>query len=293
MNPEKQRRIVTALRKRQRSDHEMDTENKRPKDLLDGDLDDFISYVEHFNFTHDDLIDKPPTTNNYENEYNEPIQGLSVLKSIEAQNDMKLIFGPLLLDLNDKFTRQIDELKGDFKKQIDNKDERIVNLETKVELLEYESKKKNLRFHGIPNSDKEDPKETIIKVKKENLNIQIDKKEIDDCFRIGDIKSSTRPILVKFVRGSTKHMIYKAKKCLKDTGKRIYVNEDLTKNKADLFKQVRILREDKYIWKSWTFNSNIYYTLNKDDDKPKLITKTADIEDIRKTTSPRKQSVVA
>ena len=68
-----------------------------------------------------------------------------------------------------------------------------------------------------------------------------------------------------------------------------YINEDLTTKKAKLLKRARQLRKDSYIWKIWTMNANIFYTLKQDDENetPKQIKTDTDIDDIRRTAESR------
>ena len=57
--------------------------------------------------------------------------------------------------------------------------------------------------------------------------------------------------------------------------------------KSELHKKTRQLQKDLYIWKSWTDNARIFYTLKENDDNPKEITSEADITEIRKKAIPR------
>ena len=84
------------------------------------------------------------------------------------------------------------------------------------------------------------------------------------------------PILVKFKAIEHRQQVFRAKSKLEDRKKDMYINEDLSKKKSELYKKVRQLRKDGFIWKSWTMNSEIYITTNEEDDNLKLIHRRKD-----------------
>ena len=130
----------------------------------------------------------------------------------------------------------------------------------------------------------------IIKTLDQNLKIKVQPDEIDECFRAnrrGEKPKDDTPILIKFMRYDTKQRIYTAKKNLKDSGSKVYINEDLPKEVADFHYRVRKLQKEGYIWKSWTANFSIYYTISKEDDEPKLISTDEDIRLIRAKVTAR------
>ena len=110
--------------------------------------------------------------------------------------------------------------------------------------------------------------------------------EISEAFRTGQ---DNKPIVVKFANHTSKKKMYSKKKLLKDKTQKYYINEDLTKNKSQLLKKARDLRNELYIWKIWTLNATIYYTINPNDEneKPKTIINDSDIEEIKKKVKPR------
>ncbi|KAG5867903.1 hypothetical protein JTB14_021184 [Gonioctena quinquepunctata] len=99
---------------------------------------------------------------------------------------------------------------------------------------EYELKKKSLILFGLPEVNKEECSELIIDMAVNKIGININKNNIDSCYRIGkQVGGKTRPIIVKFVQLNIKQDIYKNKK-LKGTG--IVIREELTKKKMEIIK---------------------------------------------------------
>ena len=66
----------------------------------------------------------------------------------------------------------------------------------------------------------------------------------------------------------------------------MFINEDLIKPLADLFSKARLLKKNNLIWRTWVYNSTVYYTSGEDDKIPKAITAESDISDIRKKSIP-------
>ena len=298
MNREKARNIAKAIKKRFRSSEGEVSATKKHKDLLEGDLDDFLTLLENFDCQqHQNEADMPSkqeveTNVAMNNSVNKPSmeasQNISLheLKDPKVQSDLLIIFGPLFAKLNDSFSKKVEN----FHIELAKRDEKIKELESKVEQLEYSTKQNNLTLHGLQ-TDKEgedDTTKNVIEFARKNLKVEIKESDIVDSFRIGDSDSTSKPILVKFKNQTIKNKVYKAKKLLKKVEPKYYVNEDLTKAKVDLYKKVKKLRSDLYIWKCWTFNSKIFYTIKDDkDEEPKQITCEDDILTIRNTVRPR------
>ena len=285
MSAEETRRIIRGIRKRFRSEPQEESANKRIKDLFDGNLEDFITFLES-------LEDEPTgsadvtmdtmTTATGSKHVNKP--DISPTDGNNAQLIQQLI--PYFDNLKTSLSTEIKELH----KELDSKNTKIEQLESRIEDLERSQRKNNLRVHGINYTDGESPKRAVIDTVDKYLNIKLNNTDIDDCFRLnrkGEKATDSTPILVKFAKLDVKKKVYLAKKQLKDSGTRIYFNEDLTKTLADLHKKVRELQKDGYIWKTFTNNFNIYYTVSKDDETPKLITCENDIKEIREKLPQR------
>ena len=76
------------------------------------------------------------------------------------------------------------------------------------------------------------------------------------------------PVLVKFGYNSVKKDIMSARKRLKGTD--IYINDQLTKKNAEIEKKARIMRKDKMIHSSWTFNGRIFIKKTESSKKEEV-----------------------
>jgi len=72
----------------------------------------------------------------------------------------------------------------------------------------------------------------------------------------------TRPsdIIVKFVSYRSRAAFFKGKSFLKMTEayKRVYINEDLTRFRADLLRSARLLVRNKSLMSAWSFDGRIF-----------------------------------
>jgi len=73
-------------------------------------------------------------------------------------------------------------------------------------------------------------------------------------------KAQEKPMLVQFAKTEVKRNVLANRKYLK--GSNIYINEQLTKTRADIYWQARELKKKK-LHSTWTYNGRIYYKLNE------------------------------
>ena len=294
-------RLVSVMKKRMRSGSQEESDSKRLKDLFDGDFSDFLTLLDAFDTPttkHDDnIVQEPEMINTVteatalvnkdgEGKVNESLN-FNVLKEPAARNDLLEIFAPLFKQLNSDFRNSLASLQS----QIESKDKKILELTKRVDDLENQNRRKNLRIQGIDYREGEDVNQKVCDNISKLLKIKLKPSDIDESFRLnkrGSKPTSESPILVKLNKYEVKRQIYSSKKLLKDTvtGTKIYINEDLSKSRADLYKKVRQLRKDRLIWKTWTNNSRIYFTLDRNDALPKEITDENCVEILRSTLTP-------
>ena len=221
---------------------------------------------------------------------------LSVLKNPQAQKDLLTIFGPVFMKLKNDIKETLDNVQ----KQITQRDEKIKELEETVELLkinelnntqkldnlEQELKLKNLIIHGLPSREEQETPEIVVDSLKKHLNIDIKETDIEESFRLGkpDNTSSHRPVLIKFTNKTVRNLIYKTKSKLKDSKKRIYINEDFTKKNSALFRKTRQLKKEGKIANTWTKNGIVFY-IHYDQESPETIRNESDLNMIKECVS--------
>lgn len=172
------------------------------------------------------------------------------------------------------------------------KDENNV-LKNRIEALEAYSKRDNLIFNGIniqsyadaasatinfnqdtlltPTTSDVSVENVVIALCVNKLGINIDSKDIVAAHRLGRQHRSNSSaaqsnanrdnisaIIVKFASRRVRDAIYAAKRKLKDSDKKIYINEHLTEGRSKIFRSARALVKSKHIHAAWTFNGSVF-----------------------------------
>ena len=156
------------------------------------------------------------------------------------------------------------KLKEEMASNLQEKDEQIILLETKLDDLEQYTRKFNLEICGIPENEDEDLEDTIIKLS-ECLNGDLRVKDIGIIHRLKKGNMAPKLIIVRFSNYFSKDEMYRSRWKLRNANvssvfgaEKIYINENLTARRAGLFKKVRDQKRLHQEWKIWTVDGNIF-----------------------------------
>ena len=195
------------------------------------------------------------------------------LASAKAQVDT-------LVEENKFLTSKVKSLEDDkLKSEIRLKDmeQRLDEAEVRHDNLEQYTRKFNLVIHGISEREDEDNAESVIELGR-LLDVNLTRGDIDIVHRMNvKSKNQPRPIIVRFTSYSAKSMLYKARLHLRNISSqdlgpgKIYINENLTGWRAELFNEVRKVRKKYNNGKAWTIDGKIFF-------KPELSAKPLRIE---------------
>lgn len=166
--------------------------------------------------------------------------------------------------------------------------DRVELLEKKIELLEKQgdtanqySRRNCLRVSGIKESDGESMDE-IVKHLSTELKADIDLRDIDNMHRLhsknarSDASSSgqsnksadqrPRDIIIKFTSYRARQQMYSRRSELKHSKvfERVFINEELTRQRGEIFYQARRLVKTKRLKSAWTSNGVILVKDNSD-----------------------------
>ena len=149
--------------------------------------------------------------------------------------------------------KKIEELNGTVSKM----NERIEELENKIDRQEQYSRRNCILIHGIAENKEENTDQQAIDFINENLDIKIDEIDIDRSHRIGrygKTKKKARPIIVKFARYNVRGRVFREKQKLKDKIKTF--TESLTTKRIDQLNDAR----EKYGFNNvWSYDGKILY----------------------------------
>jgi len=162
---------------------------------------------------------------------------------------------------------------------------RIAQLECKlqaatdrVEALEAYSRRDNLIITGLPagnyveavvteNTNREESpglpntsvERSVLKLFNEQLGVSVQPTDISVAHRLKRQGDSAPTTLVKFTNRKAREAVYAARRKLREYHQmRVYINEDLNKNTADLFRKAHQLVRSKVIFSTWTAACTVF-----------------------------------
>ncbi|XP_026746352.1 uncharacterized protein LOC113507654 [Trichoplusia ni] len=160
-------------------------------------------------------------------------------------------------------------------------------LEERVEELEMKEKEKCLEICGLENIPNENTKQVVQEVAKL---LQVNPEDIEDAERVGKekdgdqrpriikVKLRTKNARIKWMAAKKEHTVTNSKLHSNGSDKRIYINEDLPKQKRQLLWSTRNKLKEKGFQYIWVQNFNILAKKNNDETKIYKITTESDLE---------------
>ena len=140
--------------------------------------------------------------------------------------------------------------------------ERLEELENKIDRQLQYSRRNCILIHGIAENKEKNTDQQAIDYFNENLDIKIDQIDIDRSHKIGrynKAKKKARPIIVKFARYNVTGRVLLEKRKLKDTGKTI--TKSFTRKRIGQLNDAR----EKYGFNNvWSYDGKILYKINNE-----------------------------
>ena len=192
----------------------------------------------------------------------------AALKSPDIIKLLKEITHPNREEFPDMISGELHKQLRPFKDALTAKDAEIKDLkdtigklESKVEELEQHGRRDSLRIAGIPENTEHDDTDTAISNICQAISVDppVQPSDIAVSHRLGKPENGkTRQVIVKFATRNVRERVYSAKKNIKTAKNtdpsltKIYINEDLTKFRANLAKEARAFRNSGKISDTWT-----------------------------------------
>ncbi len=150
--------------------------------------------------------------------------------------------------------------------------------------LEQHNRRDYLRIECIQEDIDDSTNTSVIRIAKDYLGVEVKQSDIESSYRLGkqneDPKKFPWPVMVKFTSCSVCRNVYQKRTKLKTVvNEKIYINENLTKSRYELAKQVRSSAKDKKYKSTWTADGKVFF-LKSENEKPKLITNIQDLESL-------------
>ena len=191
----------------------------------------------------------------------------AALKLPDIQKLMKQITHPSREEFADMISSELHKQLKPYKDELLAKDreikelkETISVLDRKLDDLEQHGRRDSLRIAGIPEKEEHDDTDAAVLDICQAIKVDppVQPTDIAVSHRRGrPSEGRTRQVIVKFATRNVRERVYSAKKELKNVRedenmKRIYINEDLTKFRANLARDARALRNSGVINDTWT-----------------------------------------
>lgn len=193
-------------------------------------------------------------------------------------NGLRRAMQPLTDPIEQKLDNSIQRIDN-LEISADETASKITTIEDKLEDLEQYSRKNNVRIVGLPESstEYENTPDKVLSFIYDTMKIDINKYDIGNAHRLGrKMRDTTRVVIVQFSTNLMKQQIMRNRKCLKDIPENIYVNDDLTKTRALLFKETRGCVRNKKLSTTWTRDGIVYAKLHE-TSQPKRIDSLEDL----------------
>ena len=160
---------------------------------------------------------------------------------------------------------------------INKQQDKIIKIETQVNLNDQYSRELNVEFSGIPKEVKQDELEETVLELCEQIGVTVPPNSIQACHRLF-LKESDQGIprtIVRFLGKKTSGEILRKRKKLKDidvsllnfpTGTKVYANDNLCPYFRKLLGIATHLRNDNFIYSCWTFKGLVFIKKSEDSD---------------------------
>ncbi|XP_078357184.1 uncharacterized protein LOC144642060 [Oculina patagonica] len=178
---------------------------------------------------------------------------------------------------NEALKKEMKSMKKRLNEATEERDEMYEDLGTAINQLddlEQYTRKHNLEIHGIPETPDENIAERVTALGNV-LNVTIRTDDIDICHRLQTSKnpSKPKPIIVRFKSYRAKKELYGARKQLKgqnlnqvfNGGGIVYINENLTRMRRELFAKVWKRKKSEHWHSAWTTDGKIFVKIEATD----------------------------
>jgi hypothetical protein len=199
--------------------------------------------------------------------------------ALRNQRVLDAITGAMETVLNERLKPLTDAI-ADLKKENVKNSNQIVKLQndlasanTRIDELESYTKRDNLLITGLPLSSFSEAtavnstessnitEQSVLKLFNEKLSVSVLPNDLSIVHRIKKRRSTDPGLpvtIVRFTNRKARDAVYGARRLLKTADMPIYINEDLTKATASLYRQARQLIHSKAIHSAWTSAGTLF-----------------------------------
>ena len=153
-----------------------------------------------------------------------------------------------------------------LKKQVGELKSQVSKVAIAADSNEQYSRRNNLRISGIPITENENTDDIVLQLANA-VGVNLNYWDIDRSHRVGQMKSGTRTLIVKFTSYRARQHLYAARKKLRDTEayKNTYINEDITARRSKILFAARSLVRAKKLKAAYSSDGKLFLRDNNDE----------------------------
>lgn len=203
----------------------------------------------------------PVTTDNF------PALLASAFQNPQVRESLGSLITDRLEQVTEDLERRIRELEAkNLSLEVTNTQlhTRVERAESAIDELEQYGRRNALRIsNNLPEVPGEDTDKIVLELANTHLGVQLEASDISRSHRVGPPSpSKPRQILVKFATYRAREKVFKARSKLKGTSLGYFLNEDLTKKRGHLAFLARMMKRDKKIADTWTYDCRVFIKTN-------------------------------
>ena len=216
----------------------------------------------------------------------ESLSDPGVISSLKdaLQTDNNTVADLVVTKLSARFQR-LEDLLASKDREISDLKSKVLELEHKLDDQEQYSRRTSVRISGVPELDNEDP----LQLTQQIFNDIGIKPTINRIHRVGkpdSKRTSPRPILCQFTNYPDKKTVMTKKRDLQRKRPNIFIGEDLTRTRNELFYLARQQMKTKLLKQVWTADGRI--GIRKNDDSITYIIRKQELDKIIKAISQQR-----
>lgn len=172
--------------------------------------------------------------------------------------------------------------------QISKLQNELLMMTSRTEALDAYTRRDNLLITGLPTESfaeaaatadagegqpSQSVEQSVLALFNTKLGVAIQPSDISIAHRLKkrDVSGHHPPMtVVRFTNRKAREAVYGARRLLKSHNEKIFINEDLTKATANLYKQARLLARSRLIHSTWTTSCCVYIKQSPDARPQKL-----------------------
>lgn len=204
----------------------------------------------------------------------------ALCKKVNRMDDKVIAQGKMMEKIEEirQSNRSIEEGLNELKAENKQLKTRIAKIEKGAEIQAMKERRNQVEIAGVPVKVNEKPEELILNLARE-AKVEVQKKDIESCYRIKSREGRDGPIIIKFKESRKRDTVMKELKNrrptleminMEPTQRKIYINESLTPNAKSILYRAKIAAREKGWNRVWTYAGTVYLKIEREGTQIKI-----------------------